>query len=417
MAPTPHTPHCEPRDLRALKNDTRGAVLMIAVFMSAFLVGGLWYLIGIGDAAVYKQYMQDGADAIAFSSAVYHARGMNVIALINLVMAAVLMVLVAFKIAQLLLIAANIASCLIGAFLNPVCDLTTAAEPEFEVWVNRVETIVDKILRVLYQASNAVAVGMPWVAEGKAVFTAGDYNSTVKGGMMASISLVPGPLESAVGGAFTKASSSGGGAPPSTGGGGSSGGKSEKKGSEGMRWGLPVEDDEYAILCKHAGQDVVKFVFLPFGFLGMGGLASGVESFTSGLVGTLVKTFPGYFCGDLSDAAKGLGDTLKKAATDGAKGSIKDMCDKKKAEVAKSKDKSGFSYDNCIKAGGKLDSLKSGSSVLGSGKTSKKPYGAATIGDDYYAVWSFDWGNLADQSGAARGVDVAGWNKAHAGEA
>lgn len=137
-------------DPRNLRGDQRGAVLLIAVFMSAFLVGTLWYIIGIGDAAIYRQYMQDGADAVAFGSAVYHARGMNIIALINLVMAAVLMVLVAFKIGQLLLAIANIASCLAGAYLNPICDLTTAASPSTTTSSARSRRS-STILRVLYR--------------------------------------------------------------------------------------------------------------------------------------------------------------------------------------------------------------------------------------------------------------------------
>jgi hypothetical protein len=41
------------RDKGTLLSDQRGAILVIAVFMAAFMVGCLWYLIGIGDAALY----------------------------------------------------------------------------------------------------------------------------------------------------------------------------------------------------------------------------------------------------------------------------------------------------------------------------------------------------------------------------
>lgn len=81
--------------------DQRGAVMVVGVFMAAFLVGSLWYIIGIGDAILYRERMQDGADAVAFAAAVYHARGMNIIAMINIIMAAILAVLVAFKLVQL----------------------------------------------------------------------------------------------------------------------------------------------------------------------------------------------------------------------------------------------------------------------------------------------------------------------------
>lgn len=390
-----------PKDLR---NDRRGAVLLIAVFMSAFLVGCLWYVIGIGDAAIYRQYMQDGADAVAFGSAVYHARGMNIIALINLVMAAVLMVLVAFKIGQVLLIAANIISCMFP--LNPICAMTSAAQTPYANLVMKVEKIVDTILKALYQASNAVAIGMPWVAEGKAILVSKDYAPTVDGGFMASISLLPGPVEQAVGGLVAKDKKA-------TATGGSTDTKKSKSGA--MRWGLPVQDDDFSVLCGKAGKNVVSFVFLPFDFLpGFGGLAKGVSKFAGGVVGKITSTFPGYFCGDLKDAAKGFADTIKDAVTDKADAKLEDLC-KKKAKDAKD-DKVDFDLKACLDASkGGLEKLgKPGGPTLGEGKTSKKVYDAATLGDDYFAVWSFDWGNLQDQSDAAKGVNVAGWNKAKA---
>ena len=67
-------------------------IVIVAVFMSVFLVGCLWYLVGVGDAAIYREKMQDASDATAFASAVYHARGMNIIAMLNLIMAAALAV-------------------------------------------------------------------------------------------------------------------------------------------------------------------------------------------------------------------------------------------------------------------------------------------------------------------------------------
>ncbi|MBK7396346.1 MAG: hypothetical protein IPJ34_08605 [Myxococcales bacterium] len=389
---------------RSLLADRRGAVLLVAVFMSAFLVGALWYAIGIGDAAIYRQYMQDGADAVAFGSAVYHARGMNIIALINMVMAAVLMVLIAFKIANLLLIAANIASCIVGAWLNPVCDLTTAARPPFAKLVDAVEKVVDKVLRGLYQASNAVAYGMPWVAEGKALASASDYKPTVDGGFMASISLVPGSIESAAGG-FVSATKTGS----------ATGTGDTKKSSGPNRLGLPVQDDKFSVLCDHAGRYLGEFIFAPFSFLpGIGGLAGAVGKFAGGLVGTLVSTFPGYFCGEGGGTAGGFADTIKKGALGKADAKVKDLC-KDKAAKAK-KEKVTFDVDKCLKAGETgFDALGSSAGKTdGDSKTCKRVYEPALLGDDYFAVWSFTWGDLAEQSGAPRGVNVAGWNKAYA---
>lgn len=412
-------------EAKQLTRDSRGAVLLIAVFMSAFLVGALWYIIGIGDAAIYRQYLQDGADAVAFGSAVYHARGMNIIALINLVMAAVLMVLVAFKIGQVLLGIANIASCLIGAFLNPVCNLTTAAQTPYANLVMKVEKIVDTILRALNKTSTAVAIGMPWVAEGKAIIVGGQYKPTMDGGFMLSISLIPGPVEQSLGGLVAKkpAATSGGTATP----GGPSTPTGETKKSNGpIRWGLPVEEDEYANLCKRAAKNVTHLVFLPFKAIPVvGGLASAVEKFAASAVSSVVGFFSSYFCGDMKDmanSAKGFADKMKEKILGSTKDKVKDLCEKRQKDTLKEnlkRKKDGlppipFDFDKCIEATEKSFGAieKPGGSSAGEGKTSKTVYGPAQLGDDYFAVWSFGFGDLKDQTGADKGVNIAGWNKA-----
>lgn len=83
---------------RKLINDDRGAIVVMGVFMACFLVGTLWYLMGIGDAAIYAQQMSQAADATAFAGAVYHARGMNVISMLNIIMAATVTILVGSKV-------------------------------------------------------------------------------------------------------------------------------------------------------------------------------------------------------------------------------------------------------------------------------------------------------------------------------
>ena len=78
----------------------QGAILVLGVFMCACMAGALWYVIGIGDAIMYRERLQEGADAVAFSAATLDARGMNLIVLLNLLMACVLGVRVAMKAAQ-----------------------------------------------------------------------------------------------------------------------------------------------------------------------------------------------------------------------------------------------------------------------------------------------------------------------------
>jgi len=73
---------------------------VMGVLMAVFLVAALYHAIGLGEAILQRQRMQDAADAAAFSAAVVHARGMNTIVLINLVMAALLAVVVALKLVE-----------------------------------------------------------------------------------------------------------------------------------------------------------------------------------------------------------------------------------------------------------------------------------------------------------------------------
>jgi len=73
--------------------DQRGAIVVIGLFASVFIVGGLYYLLGFGASLRHGERMQDAADATTFSSAVMHARGMNLVALMNMVKLAVTVVM------------------------------------------------------------------------------------------------------------------------------------------------------------------------------------------------------------------------------------------------------------------------------------------------------------------------------------
>jgi len=71
---------------RTLGSDNQGAIMVLGIFMACAMVAMMWYLVGIGDAVIWRDRSQEAADAIAFSSASVHARGMNFIAFLNIVM-------------------------------------------------------------------------------------------------------------------------------------------------------------------------------------------------------------------------------------------------------------------------------------------------------------------------------------------
>jgi len=72
----------------SLKDDQRGAIMLMGLFMALSLVASLWFLIGIGQAIIFRDRGQEAADAMAFSVAAVDARGMDLIAVINIIMLA-----------------------------------------------------------------------------------------------------------------------------------------------------------------------------------------------------------------------------------------------------------------------------------------------------------------------------------------
>jgi hypothetical protein len=130
---------------RSLHRDERGAVMFMGVFMALFLVGSLWFLVGIGDAIVFRESVQEATDAAVFSSAVIHAKGMNIIAFLNCLMLAIVFIylVIALVVDALLLLAGIAASTIV--LIEAVPELVEAAQT------------VDKVAKV-YKTGMAVAL-------------------------------------------------------------------------------------------------------------------------------------------------------------------------------------------------------------------------------------------------------------------
>ena len=131
------------RALPALARDERGAIMVLGLFLALAAVAALWSVIGIGDAVLARERSQDAADSVAYASAVMHARGMNFIALINLVMLAMAMLYVVLSVLDLL--------------LSLVLLLTGIKEPLSTNWCG------------LHYASWIVDVDVPWCQVAKVV--------------------------------------------------------------------------------------------------------------------------------------------------------------------------------------------------------------------------------------------------------
>ena len=63
-------------------------MIVMGIPMAMLMIGFLYFVIGLGEQIVMRERLQDAADSGAFSAAIMHARGMNMIVLVNQVMAA-----------------------------------------------------------------------------------------------------------------------------------------------------------------------------------------------------------------------------------------------------------------------------------------------------------------------------------------
>jgi len=305
-----------------------GETTVTAMFAGGFMIAGIYYLAGVGDAMVYHQTMRDAADATAFAPSVMHARGMNVIALVNLVMSAILAVLVAVKIVQLLLLAAQVIACAMP--LNPYCPVLTTWQDPFAKFVKLTDQSVSKVNRGLYAAETSIAKTMPLLGQVKAIAAAQSYAPVVENGFTANMSLVPGEIE------------------------------------HSSRWGLPVEDEEYKNLCLHASEQVEEILFKPLKFLpGSNVIVEPIKKLVGSLIGKLVKAFPQYFCGGTPTST--IESDVGKIA--------KDIC------------KGSFNPKTCEK--GSTDSMTSiakPSAIGGNKQTSKRVLRGAVLGGDPYSA-------------------------------
>ncbi|HZS40534.1 MAG TPA: hypothetical protein VFF06_27065 [Polyangia bacterium] len=99
---------------KRLHRDEGGNIIVLYIAAALLLVGMLWAIIGTGARMVQKETIQSSADAAAFSAAVIKAKGMNIIAFCNLVMAvllAIIMLLRLIKGALIALVVACTVSC------------------------------------------------------------------------------------------------------------------------------------------------------------------------------------------------------------------------------------------------------------------------------------------------------------------
>lgn len=154
--------------VRELHRDQRGAIMLMGLCMACFLIGSLWFLIGIGDAIVFRDSMQEVADHAAFTSAVLHAKGMNFISACNLIM-------LAFVFFHILLGMVNdilFLACLIPFVDVVACPLFIDAH---EIYVTYGNDVMKPAVTALHYGELVAGYGYPWLGSIKGFTLGKDY--------------------------------------------------------------------------------------------------------------------------------------------------------------------------------------------------------------------------------------------------
>ena len=76
---------------RNVVRDERGAIMLIGLLFAIFGVAMLYAAIGTAQSVLIAERIQDAADASVLSGAIMSARAMNLLVLLNIVMAALLL--------------------------------------------------------------------------------------------------------------------------------------------------------------------------------------------------------------------------------------------------------------------------------------------------------------------------------------
>jgi hypothetical protein len=285
-----------------LRDDERGAVMVIGLFMAMFLIGAMWTVVGLGDAIVFRDRAQEAVDHMAYTSATVHARGMNFVCALNLVMLAIVAVWLVMDAVDKIL---NLLRWT-GAALCPDpytaavgCPIEAFAEPAYESFHQTHEAYkkgMQPVLTALSWTQSATAMLAPYGGAAAAVGVGEEYKMP---GVAFSIAMLP---EFAVAGGLAngsydwgavldgnhKPTGNFGGDTPMAGDRGSS---TEKAGLLGQRIGLPIKNEKMNKLCIYSADYVIGWVFDWLDSIPIANLITkvpGLESSIENLVGSAI---------------------------------------------------------------------------------------------------------------------------------
>ncbi len=301
---------------RKFVRDSRGAVMVMGLVMATILVGVLWHLLGVGDAIVYRERMQEAADSTAFESAVWHARTMNLLVVLNVIMSAILAILIIWRTVEALL-----TTLAIILFLSSFIPL-----PGFQAlagWSVRIEefvvekmlpkdrdTISPKVKQGLQRVNKAEKMVSTWaplldVAQPTLANTGYFGRGTsVNAAFPVSLSLAPDVIH-----LFRPKA-----------------GMPERMNIGSAYPSMPIQEDDYKVLCEHAAKFVPDSVKTALDQMtDAPDILIRAIGFAEGVFSKIVAKFPAFFC-----------DPLQPDPTaDATKDAEKKECSRRKKEFEK----------------------------------------------------------------------------------
>src|SRR6185312_9395149 len=145
----------------SLVEDSRGAILIPAVVMGSLLVGALFYVAAAGDAIIFRTQLQDAADTSAFTAAIWHARGLNMIALLNVFMSLILFIVVLCHFIELL--------CFVVGFVPGVGAVATSVANTVMRFEQASSKFIAGGLKLFETTEQIVSAATPLIASEEAV--------------------------------------------------------------------------------------------------------------------------------------------------------------------------------------------------------------------------------------------------------
>lgn len=178
--------------VKRLHRDQGGNVIVLYVAAALLLIGMLWAIIGTGARMVQKETIQSSADAAAFSAAVIKAKGLNIIAFCNLVMAlllAIIMLLRLIKGALMILMGVCIASCFNifgGEALCAFAPTATQLYQKYSQLLDKIEPRIMDAMKGMAKLERGINKTFPALSlvEAYRVGTHDSYKKNFGGGML-----------------------------------------------------------------------------------------------------------------------------------------------------------------------------------------------------------------------------------------